>query len=261
MILSLRSTDPDDYQDLVNPVAVMAKSFTSGFKTPVHHHVRDQLIYAQSGVMQVRGAHETWIVPPHRAVYIVAGIPHTVTMRGNVEMRTLYIATDCAPDLPEVITALEISTLLRALILALLNEPLDYSQDSRGNHMVRLILSEIGQARRLPLGIPMPKDPRLASLCDDLLEHPHRNETLEQWSQTVGASPRTLSRLFASQTGMSFTAWRQRVRFHNALEALVAGTPVNIVAHNNGYASPSAFTHSFRKIFGVTPSSLNSVSD
>ncbi len=258
MTSMVRSTRPEDYQDLSCPVAVMAKSFAAGFETPLHHHTRDQLIYAQSGVMRVHSERETWIVPPKRAVYIVAGIAHKVAMRGNVEMRTLYIDANCSPNLPKSITALEVSTLLRALILSLLNEPLDYGNVSRGGDMVRLILSEITRARRLSLGIPMPKDIRLRTLCDALLRQPERSETLEEWSLIVGASVRTLSRLFSSQTGMSFTAWRQRVRFHNAMEALVGGEPIAKVAHKNGYSSPSAFTHSFRKTFGVTPSSLGS---
>lgn len=251
-----RSTDPNDYQDLSCSVAAMAKSFPAGFKTPIHHHARDQLIYAQSGVMRVRSTTETWIVPPNRAVYIVAGIPHTVAMRGAVDMRTLYIDPKCAADLPKSITALEVSTLLRALILSLLKEPLDYTHASRASDMVRLILSEIIQARHLTLGIPMPRDKRLKLVCEALLQRPERNETLEGWSQIVGASPRTLSRLFAGETNMSFTAWRQRVRFHNSLDALVEGKPIAMIARNNGYASPSAFTHAFRKIFGVIPSSI-----
>ena len=256
MISIPRSTDPQDYQNLERPVAVMAKSFADGFATPEHHHARDQLIYAQSGVMRVRDKGATWIVPPDRAVYIQAGASHTVTMRGTVEMRTLYIKAGCAPDLPRFITVLEITNLLRALILGLLNEPVEYGLNSRGSDMVRLILSEIAQAKRLSLQIPMPKDKRLACVCDFLLQRPERTETLEDWSQISGASPRTLSRLFASETGMSFTAWRQRVRFYNALEALVGGEPIGLVARNNGYASPSAFTHAFRKTFGVIPSRL-----
>jgi len=257
----VRSTRPEDYQDLSCPIAVMAKSFSAGFETPLHHHARDQLIYAQSGVMRVHSARETWIVPPKRAVYIVAGSVHKVTMRGNVEMRTLYIDKNCSPDLPKSITALEVNTLLRALILNLLNEPLDYGKDSRGGDMVRLIISEITRAKKLALGISMPEDIRLRALCDALLLQPERRETLDEWSLIVGASVRTLSRLFTSQTGMGFSSWRQRVRFHNAMEALANGEPIGKVARKNGYSSPSAFTHSFRKLFGVTPSSLGSRSN
>jgi len=54
-------------------------------------HTRDQLLYAVSGVMRIQTDAEAWIVPPDRAVYLPAGTRHTVGIRGNLEMRTLYI--------------------------------------------------------------------------------------------------------------------------------------------------------------------------
>ena len=56
--------------------------------------------------------------------------------------------------------------------------------------------------------------------------------------------------------GLSFTGWRQRVRFHNAMEAIVRGEQVGAVARANGYESASAFTAAFRKALGMTPSAL-----
>ena len=102
----------------------------------------------------------------------------------------------------------------------------------------------------------MPRDARLKRLCKALLENPARSETLDEWAHAAGASPRTLSRLFSTEVGLSFTQWRQRVRFHNAMEAIVRGEPVGAVSRANGYASASAFTAAFRKVLGVTPGSL-----
>ena len=241
-------------------MAVMAKFYARGTEVLEHRHKRDQLIYAKSGVMRVATKHETWIVPPDRAVYILAGTQHTVSMRGDVEMRTLYIDPFCGKNLPKTLGVFEVSMLLEALILNLQAEPIDYEIQGRGGDMVRLILSEITSAKSLSLTIPMPRDRRLYQLCNILLNDPQRSETLDAWSVIVGASSRTLLRLFISETGLSFSAWRQRVRFHNALEALVQGESVNKVARANGYQSPSAFSHSFQKVIGATPSSLKNTS-
>jgi len=92
-----RSTDPRDYQSVARPFAAMAKSFADGFEIEPHSHARDQLIYAVSGLMRVRTAHDAWIVPPDRAVYLPARTTHSISMRGDVEMRTLYIARGAAP--------------------------------------------------------------------------------------------------------------------------------------------------------------------
>ena len=96
----------------------------------------------------------------------------------------------------------------------------------------------------------------LLRVCNALLDNPSCRFTRDSWAETAGASVRTLARLFESELGMSFAAWRQRVRFHNALEAIIAGEPISEVARRNGYRSSSAFTAAFRKTMGEAPSSL-----
>ena len=251
-----RSTDPSDYQAVPRAIAAMAKSFAPGDTISPHAHERDQVLYAIEGVMRVATAREAWIVPPHRALYVPAGVDHGVAMRGNVEMRTLYIEPGAHSNLPYNPVVLEISPLLRALILALLDEPLLYDEDGRGGWLASLVIDELTRAHHLPLVIPMPRDERLKRLCKELLDDPSRNETLDQWAEKVGASARTLSRLFSNEVGLTFAQWRQRVRFHNAMEAIVRGEPIGAVAHANGYESASAFTAAFRKAFGVTPAKL-----
>ncbi len=251
-----RSTDPRDYQSVPRAIAAMAKSFSPGDTIPPHAHERDQVLYATEGVMRVATAREAWIVPPDRAIYMPGGLEHGVAMRGSVEMRTLYIQPGAAPGLPSNPAVIDISELLRSLILALLEEPVLYDVDGRGGLLAGLILDELARARQLQLVIPMPRDERLKRLCRALLDDPARDETLDEWADEAGASPRTLSRLFSSEVGLSFTQWRQRVRFHNAMEAIVRGEQVGAVARANGYDSASAFTAAFRKTMGVTPGTL-----
>lgn len=250
---SNRSTDPLDYQHLDQAVAAMAKSFPTGFQIPPHHHERDQLLYAVSGTMRIRTSGDAWIVPPDRAVYIPAGIEHSVSMRAPVEMRTLYIAAPGSIPMPGAPVVIAVTPLLKALVLALLDEPLLHSVDSRAGRIAGLILDEIAGAAPLAMSLPMPTDRRLRRLCEALIENPSLPATLDQWADNVGASRRTLSRLFQSECGLTFTAWRQRVRFHAALEALSRGASVGEAARRQGYASVSAFTAAFRQTFGMSP--------
>jgi AraC-like DNA-binding protein/mannose-6-phosphate isomerase-like protein (cupin superfamily) len=250
----VRSTDARDYQTVRRPFAAMAKSFADGFQIEPHSHPRDQLIYAVSGLMRVRSDYEAWIVPPDRAVYLPARMTHSIGMRGKVEMRTLYIARGAAPGLPESATVLAVSPLLRELVLALIAEPLLYDKAGRGGAIVSLLVSEIARAPRLPLVIPMPRDPRLRRVCTRLLADPSDRRTLDGWSETAGASARTLARLFEVELNLTFTAWRQRVRFHNALEAIARDEPIERIAVANGYRSPSAFAVAFKSVMGHPPS-------
>ena len=252
--MSRRSTNPDDYQDLPVAVAVMQKHFPSAFVIAPHSHRRDQLLYAASGTMRIRTASHSWIVPPERALYMPGGEVHSVSMRNPVEMRTLYIEPKSDPNLPNASVVITPSALLKELIAALLGEPEDYQQSARGKLLGRLILDEVCRGRALNLSIPMPSDPRLARVCEHVIDTPGESRSLAQLSELAGASERTLARLCEAELGMGFAAWRQQLRFHYALEDLSRGASVGQVAHDCGYASVSAFTAAFRKNFGHPPS-------
>ena len=249
-----RSTNPDDYQNLPVAVAVMQKHFPSAFVIAPHSHRRDQLIFAASGTMRVRTDTHSWIVPPERALYMPGGVQHAVAMRNPVEMRTLYIEPKANPELPEACTVITPSTLLKELIGALLGEPENYTQSERGVWLGKLVLDEVCRGRTLDLSIPMPSDPRLARVCDRIIDDPSEEGSLARFAEMAGASERTLARLCERQLGMGFAAWRQQVRFHYALEDLARGMSVAEVARGCGYLSVSAFTAAFRKHFGHPPS-------
>ena len=252
-----RSTDPKDYQAVPRAVVAMAKSFVKGDSTGAHSHRRDQFLYAVEGITYVSTRHAAWILPPDRALYVPAGLEHSVSRKGRVEMRTLFIEPEAAAGLPAEAVAMEVSDLLRSLILALLEEPVLYDEEGRGALLARLILDEIARTQPSGLAIPMPRDSRLKRLCERLMREPALDLTLDRLSDDAGASARTLSRLFQRETGLSFTQWRQRVRFASAMEALVRGEPVGRVARASGYASASAFTAAFRRALGVTPGRLS----
>jgi AraC-like DNA-binding protein len=109
------------------------------------------------------------------------------------------------------------------------------------------------RAPRLPLVIKMPQDARLRRVCSHLIDDPSDRRTLDGYADIAGASARTLARLFEDELQMTFTAWRQRVRFHNALEAIAQDAPIERIATDNGYRSPSAFTAAFRAVMGHPP--------
>lgn len=252
-----RSTDPRDYQRVARPVAAMPKDFPPGHHIPPHSHERGQLVYATNGVMRVTAEAEsgsgTWIVPPQRALWIPPGVTHEIGMSGAVAMRTLYIAVEAARALPRDCRVIAVSDLLRALILAAMEEPVEYEAGSRGAAVAALLLHELRGIEAEPLHLPQPRDKRLQAVCRRVAENPGAETGLEELARDVALSSRSLARLFQRETGMGFTAWRQQARLAEALTQLSAGHPVGLVASDLGYDSPAAFTAMFRRALGTTP--------
>lgn len=248
-----RSTKSIDYQFVPRPVAVLSDDYPSGFHDPFHSHVRGQLVYAISGVTILNTHAASYVAPPQRAIWIPGGVEHEVRCRGRVQIRTLYIDTDLAPGLPASCEVFEVSNLLRELILAAVDLPIEYDLDGRDGRVMALILDEIRGARRIPLCVPMPANERLARICRTILADPSQHDALDDWAHAAAMGRRTFTRSFRKETGMSFATWRQQVRLMDALSRLASGHSVTATALDVGYNSPSAFTAVFRRTFGVPP--------
>ncbi len=239
--------------DAPRPVAAMAKTFPDGERLPLHIHKRGQLIHAIQGTMKVETADAAWIVPPALALWMPPALPHSMVMRGELAMRTIYIGTDACSALPQTPLLVEISGLMRELILAALEEPLDYEESGRGGMIAQLILAELGRMQERKMDVPMPRDPRATRVARALLDQPDADGDLDDWAMRAGASRRTLARLFRSETGFSFNEWRARLRAIDGIARLSTGEPVGAAASAVGYASPSAFSAMVRRNFGKPP--------
>jgi len=236
------------------PVTVVARSLAADESTGLHTHVWGQFTYALDGVLRVSAGNSSWIVPPLRAIWIEAGTPHEVISLEAAHMRLLCVATERSPFARDL-EVVEVSPLLRESIEAL--EQLGFGDLSlRARLLSELILDELPRTATRPIRVPLPADKRLKSLCQGLLDSPGSPQTLEDWARQVGASERTLARLFERELGLSFGQWRQQVRLAHAAPMIARGVPMSQVAEQLGYASQSAFSAMFKKTFGSTPTAF-----
>lgn len=217
-------------------------------------------MYAVEGVMTVETAAGLWVVPPFRAVWLPAQVPHAIRMTGRVRMRTLYFdpSVATAVDVPRECTVLQVAALLRELIVRVVEMashagPVLPPDRARRDRLVEVVLDELVAAPVAPLAIPMPADVRIRRIADALLADPSDDRDAAAWARVAGLSERTLARLFPEQTGMTLGRWRQQVRLLRALERLALGEAVTTVALEMGYTSTSAFVTLFRESLGVTP--------
>ena len=244
---------PGNLDDPSRPIAPLAIDYAGASLRPWHHHRRGQLLYADSGVMQVGTAAGTWVVAPEQAVWVPPGVEHQVGHRTGVAMRTLYVDPGVAGSLPGDCCVLAMPALLRQLILRAMEIGLDYAPDSAEARIMAVILDELRALKPEPLHLPHPRDARLEKITAALLADPADSRALADWAKQAGASERTLARLFVKETGMTFGAWRERLRLTTAVARLAEGEPVTAVAYDLGYQSPSAFIAMFRRTMGDTP--------
>lgn len=195
----------------------------------------------------------SYVIPPQRAVWIPAGTVHEVHCRGKVSCRTLYVQPQAAADLPKACQIIEVSDLLRELIVEATRIPVEYDEAGRDGRLIALLLDEIRSSRTAPLHVPMPADHRLVKVCAAIMREPAEPDRLDHWAEVAGMGRRTFTRTFRRETGLSFASWRQNVRLMEAMSRLAVGEPVTRVALDVGYRSPSAFTAMFRRAFGVAP--------
>jgi AraC-like DNA-binding protein len=252
--------DTDSFEPSpLRPVRLRTRSLPADTHFDPHRHPWAQLASCASGVLQVTAAREgstdeiTYIVPPSRALWIAPGARHSVHVLEHAHFRTLYLHESATPPGWSGCRVIMVSSLMRELIEAL---------DARGTGLARerlvadLVLDEIRHAESQALGVPLPAsggDKRLRALCEAVLRAPGERTSLAAWAADVGASERTLARLFQSELGTGYQQWRQQAVLAHALPMLARGTPVGQVAAATGYASESAFSAMFKAAMGQPP--------
>lgn len=242
---------------LPRPLYARAESLGVGSWTPPHRHAWVQFSYAISGVLGVHTDEGSFYAPPQWGVWIPAGLEHTVTTSLQAEMRSLYVSSDISQWAPGRCRVLEVTPLARELIKAFCQLPVDYREDdSAESRLVDVLLDQLESLPEVQFSLPMPRHPRLLSICTRLMEQPDEQLKLGQWAAEVGTSEKTLMRLFQRETGLSFRQWRQRMRLLASLRRLEEGQSVTAAALSSGYDSTSAFIAAFKLLFGRTPGEL-----
>jgi AraC-like DNA-binding protein len=242
------------------PVRVRTRNMPADTHFEPHRHAWAQLAYCSTGIVQVTAStpeEVTYIVPPSRAVWIAPGALHTINVLEAAEFRTLYIDASTRPAGWDSCRVLVVSPLLREIIHAL-DSPREALSVAREQLLTGLVLDELTRADTQALGVPMPNaqtgDKRLRALCEAVLRAPSERATLAGWAVDMGASERTMARLFREELGTSYQQWRQQAILAHALPLLARGTPVSQVAVASGYASDSAFSAMFKAAMGQSPS-------
>lgn len=238
---------------LERSILATSREYDAGARQPWRSHDHAQLVFTTSGVLRVTTPIGVWTLGPHRGLWIAPCVDHEWIATSAVRMHSVYFEPQASPWPESGCHAVTVSSLLRELVAAMV-EDRERDPQRRRALITPLLLSEMRDSREASgAGLPLPLDRRLRQICDVLLADPANGDSLSIWGGRVGASERTLARLFKDETGLTFGHWRQQLRIVEAVAKLAQGTRVAEIAAELGYANSSAFITMFRKTMGETP--------
>ncbi|AOH85515.1 AraC family transcriptional regulator [Sphingomonas panacis] len=244
--------DPDD---VPRPIVAFGAAMddVGGFELDPHHHRKGQILLVQRGALSCEVEGGLWIVPPRSAIWIPGGARHSIRATGALEGYNAFVDPDVGTPLPTTCCAVSVTPLLRELLTRAAHLPFLYEEGGGNSRLVAVFLDELAAAPVEDLHLPMPADPRLRRIVDEMLAAPAERGSLEIWAARAGVSERTLMRLISRETGMTFGRWRQQLGVVLAVKWLAAGASIQQVAGDLGYESVPSFVTMFRKALGTSP--------
>ncbi|MBH3082834.1 helix-turn-helix domain-containing protein [Serratia bockelmannii] len=220
--------------------------------TPWHRHEGGQIYLLTRGMLAMELPGRQWAITGGTLGWLPPGCAHQALACGDVAGWSLYLPGESVPEMPPQPQLFTASALLQALVERIAQFPAG-PLSAPQRRLLQVLLDEMHAASRAPLQLPLPQDARLLNIARALLNDPASLRNQRDWADWAGLSPRTLSRRFVQETGISFALWRQQARVLRSLEGLSRGAAVAEVADTCGYDNVSAYIAAFRRRFGVTP--------
>ena len=244
---------PPSMQTLPRQVYVRQQKMPPRHLFRPHVHPWHQLLFATSGTLVANLKEQRLFVPSGTAVWLPAGCEHSTYTEFGAEMKSLYIDISYTAFAHQQTPILEVSRLMRELILTASGFAAEYPLEGYENSLIQLLLQTLSRLPRKGHTLPWPTDARMAQLCTELYANPARRPTLAQTAAAVAMSPRTLERRFQRDTGMTLQSWCSRMRLMKAMEMLGTDMSITRIALELGYSSPAPFILMFREQLGSSP--------
>lgn len=216
-------------------------------------HNWGQLAFVHSGLMELSIEGQSVIAPPGFGVWIPPLARHHSYNHQPLDFGTLNLSADWSRDMPASACVLELSPLVQAIMAHFRQQGLAEPEESADLHLGQVLIEQLLRCPRQQRYLPISEDRQLAPVLRALEQQPADNRSLAQWARLVHSTERTLSRRCQRELGMSFSQWRQRLRFLHAVSLLERQLSIKEIALELGYSSSSAFITMFQALAGTTP--------
>ncbi|WP_421726312.1 helix-turn-helix domain-containing protein [Bauldia sp.] len=218
---------------------------------------RHYLLYASRGTMRLEADGRDWTLPPARAALIAADKEVLITLPQPLTACSVLFAPDFVEAPPAPLAVFDISPLARELVMETRAWGRDAGPLSPYAASVYTTLAQVTwrlSTRPSPAVMPAGQSEAVRKALETMRATIAESATLEGIADSVGVSPRSLTRKFSAELGMSWGEALRRLRILEAI-GLVAGTdmPITEVSLAVGYNALSAFNAAFRDLTGMTP--------
>lgn len=239
--------------DPPEPVSFRTEFFKGGTVFPSRRQPWGELNYALSGVCEFDIEGRRYLSPPHYGVWIPPGVMHEAWNRQDIRYVSVYVAPSLCAALAPAPSTLQLSPLLKAILADFAARDVTLPRTAEDLRLAHVLVDQIRLAPRFESYLPFSDDPLLGPILAALQADPRDRRSAAEWARAAGTTERTLSRRCHDHLGVSFNAWRQRLKVVAALALLDDGEPVYRIADRLGYANPSAFIAMFRRVTGASP--------
>jgi AraC-like DNA-binding protein len=242
-------TERADFQ-----VTAKVETMKRGYVDELHQHPWHQVIFPFEGILQTKVANSQFVIPHNGMLFIPAETDHESFVMTDTQFIGIYLNPTFTYHYPLKPTAISVTPFLKELVLHI-TQCLDKGITSENEiaKLLAVLIDQLSSSEPYKMMLLLPSDRRLKIIFDALLANPQHDITLSAWAKKVGASERTLSRLFAKELNMTFPLWRQHLRLVSSLNLLESNLSIQEVAFKVGYNADSSFIHAFKKLFVQTP--------
>jgi AraC-like DNA-binding protein len=222
-----------------------------------HFHDVHEIEYACRGIVEVKTQAGHYLLPPHQAAWIPAGLHHQTTLNAGAQTLAVLLEPGLVALAGDRVRIIAVSALLREMMLYSARWPISRVEsgaeaDSYFQTLGYVVGAALDDER--PLSLPVSADPVVTAATEYTRAHLN-HVTVSDVTHAVGVSERTLRRIFHAHLGLSWRSYLLRARVLRSM-ALLAQPDRTVleVSIAVGFDDVGAFARSFARHCGETPS-------
>ncbi|WP_394134181.1 AraC family transcriptional regulator [Aliivibrio fischeri] len=235
------------------PVLVKVIDMPKGYVDSLHHHKWHQVIFPIKGLLQTQVGSYQYLLPHTSALFVPATLVHESIALTNTTFIGIYINPAYCFKNEKQIRTVFLTPFIKELIQEIRRQYLQMAGNKELLNLLQVLHDQIKHSDDVTFQLLLPQDRRLKQIFNKLTETPILDWSLKVWGEEVGASERTLSRLFVKEFKTSFPLWRQQIRLIYSLSLLNEDRTIQSIADAVGYHNDSSYIKAFKSYFDMTP--------